>query len=138
MSVQQSVAIRNAKLDAVETVVGTTPVMKLFSGAQPANCAAANSGTELATGVLPSDWMAAASGGTKAKAGTWTLTGAAGAGTGTDAAHYRIYAVDGVTCHEQGSVTDTGGGGDLTLDNANIATDQVVTVTSYTKTAGNA
>lgn len=138
MSVQQSVTVRNAKLDAVETAVGVTPVLRFFSGAQPANCAAANSGTELANGSLPSDWMAAASGGTKAKSGTWTITGIAGASTGTDIGHYRIYAVDGTTCHEQGSVTDTGGGGDMTLDNSNIANNQIVTVTSYTKTAGNA
>lgn len=138
MSVQQSVAVRNAKLDAVETVIGTTPVIRYFTGAPPANCAAANSGTEIATGNLPSDWMNAASGGTKTKAGTWTVTGLAAAGTGTDIGHYRIYAADGTTCHEQGTVTDSGGGGDMTLDNSNIAEAQVVTVTSYTKTAGNA
>lgn len=138
MTMQYSTTVRNAKLDAVETAISTTPVLKFFSGAQPANCAAANSGTELATGNLPSDWMAAASGGTKAKSGTWTLTGAAGAGTGTAIGHYRMYASDGTTCHEQGSVTVTGGGGDMTLDNVNIANAQVATITSYTKTAGNA
>jgi hypothetical protein len=138
MSVQQSTTVRNAKLDAVETAIGVTPVLKFFSGAQPANCAASNSGTVLGTGTLPSDWMAAASGGTKSLLGTWTITGAAGASTGTDIGHYRLYASDGTTCHEQGSVTDTGGGGDMTLDNSNIASGQVVTVTSYTKTAGNA
>jgi hypothetical protein len=84
--------------------------------------------------TLPSDWMAAASAGAKAKSGTWTGTGAA-AGT---AAHFRIVDNAGTTCHMQGTVTATGGGGDVTLDNAVIAVSQVVTANSFTITAGNA
>lgn len=138
MAMQYSVAVRNAKLDVVETVIGVSPVIRFFSGVQPANCAAANSGNELANGVLPADWLAAAAGGTKAKSGIWTITGLAAAGLGADIGHYRIYAADGITCHEQGSVSDVGLGGDMTLDNSNVAQNQVVNVSSYTKTAGNA
>jgi len=47
------------------------------------------------------------------------------------AAHFRLYASDGTTCHLQGTVTATGGGGDLTLDNTSIASAQVVTITSF-------
>jgi len=133
MALQASVTVRNAKLDAVETAIGTTPVLKIFTGAQPANCAAANSGTELFSEDLPSDWMAAASSGSKAKSGTWQAAGiAAGA-----AAHFRLYASDGTTCHLQGSVTATGGGGDLTLDNTSIAVGQTVTITSFTLNEAN-
>jgi hypothetical protein len=60
MTVQQSVTVRNAKLDAVETAIGVSPVLKIRTGAPPANCAAADTGTVLATCTLPSDWMAAA------------------------------------------------------------------------------
>ena len=134
MAIQLSVAVRNAMLDAIEATIGTGAILKLFTGAQPASCAAANSGTELASLTLPSDWMAAASNGTKALAGTWQSTGIA-AGT---AAHYRIYASDGTTCGKQGSVTATGGGGDLTLDNAVIAVGQTITITGMTWTAPNA
>jgi hypothetical protein len=35
-------------------------------------------------------------------------------------------------------VTATGGGGDLTLDNVSIATNQPVTITSFTLTEANA
>ena len=112
MSIQQSVTVRNAMLDAIETAVGTTPVLKIRTGAAPATCATADSGTVLVSITLPSDWMAAASAGSKSMSGTWSGTAAA-AGT---AAHYRLYASDGTTCHEQGTVTATGGGGDLTLD----------------------
>jgi len=38
----------------------------------------------------------------------------------------------------QGSVTVTGGGGDLTLDNVSIAAAQAVTITGFTLTDGNA
>jgi hypothetical protein len=135
MSLQYSVAVRNARLDAVETAIGVSAILKFRSGAAPANCAAADSGTVLATLNLPSDWMAAAASGQKAKSGTWEDLSADAAGT---VGHYRIYASDGVTCHEQGSVTATGGGGDITVDNTVFAAAQAVTVTSYVKTAGNA
>jgi hypothetical protein len=128
MTIQTSAAVANAMLDAIETAIGATAVMKIRSGAAPANVAAADSGTVLATFTLPSDWMAAASARAKAKSGTWQDTSADAAGT---AAHYRIYASDGTTAHIQGTVTATGGGGDLTLDNTSIAAGQVVTITSY-------
>jgi hypothetical protein len=38
----------------------------------------------------------------------------------------------------QGTVTATGGGGDMTLDNAVIALAQVVTITGFTLTDANA
>lgn len=135
MALQYSVAVRNARLDAVETTVGASAVMKIFTGSPPADCAAANSGTELASLSLPSDWMAAASGGQKAKSGTWEDTSANADGT---AGHFRLYASDGTTCHAQGTVTATGGGGDLTVDNVVFATGQAFEVTSFTLTAGNA
>jgi hypothetical protein len=135
MAIQLSVAVRNARLDAIETAVGASAKLKIRSGAQPASCATADSGTVLATFDLPADYLAAAGSGAKALAGTWQETAADAAGT---AAHYRLYATDGTTCHIQGSVTATAGGGDLTLDNVVIAVDQVVTITGFTLTDGNA
>lgn len=133
MAFQFSVAARNAALDAIETTIGTAPTLEIRTGAAPANCAAADSGTVLATMTLPSDWLAAASSGSKTLLGTWQDTSADAAGT---AAHFRIKA--GATCHIQGSVTATGGGGDLTLDNAVLASGQQVTITAFTITAGGA
>ena len=43
----------------------------------------------------------------------------------------------GTTCHIQGTVTLTGGGGDMTVDNTNFAAGQVFTVSNFTITAGN-
>ena len=134
MTLQYSVAVRNARLDAVETAIGTSAIMKIRTGAPPANCAAGDSGTVLATLNLPSDWMAAASGGSKAMSDTWSDSSADNTGT---AGHFRIYANDGTTCGIQGTVTATGGGGDMTVDNTNFAAGQSFSVTGFTLTAGN-
>jgi hypothetical protein len=134
MALQYSVAVRNARLDAVESAIGTSAVLKIRTGAPPASCGTADSGTVLATCNLPADWMAAAANGVKAKQGTWEDTSADAAGT---AAHFRFYASDGTTCHMQGAITATGGGGDMTVDNTSFATGQAFSVTSFTLTAAN-
>ena len=135
MAFQFSTAARNAALDAIETAIGVSAVLRIRSGAVPANVGTADAGTVLATMNLPSDWQAAASGGSKALAGTWQDLSADAAGT---AAHFRVYASDGTTPHIQGTVTATGGGGDMTLDNVVIALAQAISITGFTITAGGA
>lgn len=135
MAMKFSDAVRNARLDALEAAIGTGAILKIRTGAAPANVAAADSGTVLATLTLPSDWLAAASGGAKAKSGTWEDASADATGT---AAHFRIYASDGSTAHIQGTVTATGGGGDLTLDSTSVTAGQDITITSFQITDGNA
>jgi hypothetical protein len=138
MTIQLSVAVRNARLDAIETAVGVSPKLRLYSGAQPTNCAAARTGTLICEIALPSDWAASASAGVKAQSGTWSGTGAAAASTGTAVGHFALMDSAGTTCHQQGSVTVTGGGGDLTLDNVSVAQNQAVNITSWTLTDANA
>lgn len=133
MAIQLATSTRNARLDAIETDAGTSAILKIRTGAQPADCAAADSGTVLATFNLPSDWMAAASSGSKAKSGTWQDTSADATGT---AAHFRLYKSDGATTIMQGSVGQ--GSGDLSLDNTSIVAGQQVTVNTFTLTDGNA
>lgn len=137
MALKYSTTLRTNQVGQIETTVGTSPKLQLFTGAPPANCAAADSGTKIAEGDLPSDWLAAAASGAVAKTGTWTVTGLPAAGAGTDAGHFRIKDSSGSTCHIQGTVDDTGSP-DMTLDNANIANGQVVTVNTFQITAGNA
>ncbi len=132
MAIQLADSTRNARLDAIETDLGASPVLEIRSGAQPANCAAADSGTVLATLNLPADFMAAAAAGSKAKSGTWEDLLGDAAGT---AAHFRIKTSGGV-CKLQGSCGI--GTGDLQLDNTNIAVGQAVTVTAFNLTDGNA
>ena len=131
MALQYSVAVNNARLDAVETATGATAKLRIYTGAAPANCAAAATGTLLVDMTLPADWMAAASSGSKAKSGTWSGTGVA-AGT---AGYFRIVDNAGTTAHIQGTCGI--GTGDLQLDNTNIAISQTVTVNTFTLNAAN-
>lgn len=131
MAVQLSDTVRNARLDAIEVAVGTAPTLEIRTGAQPANCAAADSGSVLATLTLPSDWMAAASGGSKAKSGTWQDTSADASGT---AAHFRIKAAG--TCHLQGSVGTSAA--DLICDSVSFTAGQSFTISAFTLQDANA
>jgi len=133
MALQYSTTLRNNQLDQIESTIGTSAVLKIRSGAAPANVAAADSGTVLATFNLPSDWMAAASSGTKGKSGTWQDTSADAPGT---AGHFRLYASDGTTCHVQGTVGTSGA--DMIIDNTSINAGQSVTITQFDVSAGNA
>lgn len=135
MALQYSANVRNNKLDSIETTGGASPILTLVSGAPPATCATANSGTIIATMTLPADWMAAASGGSKAKAGTWQDTSADATGS---VGHFRIHIAAGTECIAQGTCTNTGGGGDMTLDNTTVNSGQSITVATFTLTSGNA
>jgi hypothetical protein len=132
MALQFSTTDRTAfATQLVNVIAGGT--IKFFTGAEALNCAASDPAGVIASGTLPGT-AASASGGVLTKSGTWTITGS-GAGT---AASFRIYDTAGSpVCRIQGSVTASGGGGDMTLDNAVIANSQVVTVATFAITIGN-
>lgn len=134
MTIQMGTTLRAARNALIETTIGTAAKVQIRTGAQPATPATADSGTLLVEFTLASDW-ASQSGGVLTFSGT-PIAGTA-SGTGT-AAHYRIKDSAGTTCHMQGSVTATGGGGDLTVDNTSIASGQSVQITGWTITEGNA
>lgn len=132
MTIQTSVALRDNMLNTYETTIGTAPKLQLRTGAQPANCAAVDTGTLLAEISLPADWMAASSSGSISKtASAWTVNGT----TAGVAAHYRLKITAGTTCHEQGSVGV--GSGDLQVDQATVAVGQPVTVTAWNRNMNN-
>jgi hypothetical protein len=138
--IQMSPAIRDAMLDAIQyganagqtTGVGTFAVIKVFTGSPPASCAAADTGTKLIEWDLASSWMANASVGVKPLSGLPLTVAAVAAGI---LGYFRIYAPDGLTCHLQGTLTVSGGGGDLTVDNTNVASGQNITITGLTLNA---
>lgn len=132
MALQFSTSLRNGLLDFIESHIGTSAVLKIRTGAAPAGVNSADSGTVVATVNLPTDYMNAASSGTKTLLGTWSDTSADATGT---AGHFRLYASDGTTCHMQGTVTATGGGGDMTVDSTSFTAGQTFTVTTFTLTA---
>jgi hypothetical protein len=131
MTLQYGTTLRNNQVGQIQASIGASGTLKIFSGAKPATPATADPTGLLATITLPATFLTS-SGGVTALAGTWATTGAA---SGT-AASFRMYDNSAV-CHVQGSVTATGGGGDLTLDNTSIASGQPVSVTSFVVTAGN-
>jgi hypothetical protein len=130
MAFQYGTTLRNNQVSQIQTTVGASGTLKIFSGAEPANCAAADPTGLLATIVLPASFLTS-SGGVTTIAGSWSVA-ASGGGAGTNALCFRMYDGSSV-CHVQGNCST-----DLVLNNPNIATGQTVTVTSFTVTAGNA
>jgi len=111
MTIQYSVAVRNARLNAIETEIGTTPLIEIRTGAPPADCATAATGNVLVQQALPSDWLAAAASGAKAiGSGPWALTALTNIAT-SNAGYFRIHRTGSPSvCDMQGTITATGGG----------------------------
>lgn len=127
MAFQFGATLRNNRVAQIQATVSTSGTLKVFSGAEPANCAAGDPSGLLATITLPASFLTSSAGVTTI-AGTWSV---AASGTGT-AASFRMY--DGsAVCHVQGNVTT-----DLVLNNTSIATGQTVSVTQFSVTDGNA
>lgn len=132
MAVQLSDALARAILDSGYDAAFNAGKLQFRTGAPPGP-GQTPAGTLLAEEDLPADAFAPASGRQKAKAGTWQTVGAAAGVAG----HYRLIApgdTGAATQNEprqEGTITPTGGGGDMTLDNTNIAAGQTITVTSF-------
>ena len=129
MTLQYSTPINNARLDAIETVIGASAKLRVYTGSMPANTAAAATGTVLVEMQLPVDWLGASASNVKSKLGAWAGTAIA-AGT---AGYFRILDNAGTTAGIQGVCGLVSG--DLSLDNNVIAINQPVTVTSFSITA---
>jgi hypothetical protein len=131
---QLSIPVQNARLEAIEAAIGASPILRVFTGSVPANCAAASTGTIVATVNPPADYMTDAAGGVKSMSGTWEDASADAAGT---AGYFRLFNAAGTVCGLQGTISATGGGGDMTVDNVVFAAGQNFKITSFTITDGN-
>ena len=127
MAFQYGATLRNNQSSQIQATIGASGTLKIFSGAEPANCAAADPAGLLATINLPATFLTSANGVTTI-AGTWS-TSASGTGT---ALSFRMYDSLSV-CHVQGNCST-----DLVLNNTSITSGQTVSVTSFTVTSGNA
>jgi hypothetical protein len=126
-------ASQQAAADAVvdRTDVGGAGSLKIYTGTQPADADSTPAGTLLVTIAL-----AATAFGSASAAGTATLASVPRTGTAVAAGTagcFEVLSGGGLKVF-QGTVTATGGGGDLTVDNTNIASAQVVNVSSLTYT----
>lgn len=137
MAIQFNVATRNARLDQIESLNGTSCSLEIRTGSPPATCATAGTGTILATINLPSDWMTAASSGSKSINGTWTDASADNTGT---AGYFRVYnsqaTKDNTTCFIQGAVGTSGT--DMIVNSTSFVAGNSFTVNTFTLTDGNA
>lgn len=137
MAIQFNVATRNARLDQIESLNGTSCSLEIRTGSPPATCATAGTGTILATINLPSDWMTAASSGSKSINGTWTDASADNTGT---AGYFRVYnsqaTKDNTTCFIQGTVGTSGT--DMIVNSTSFVAGNSFTVNTFTLTDGNA
>jgi|SRR5688572_12018934 len=133
MAIRLPTATRNAMADALVDRVdagAAAGTLEIRTGSQPASANDAASGTLLATVTLADPGFGAASSGAAALASTpRTATGVA---SGT-AGWFRAKDSDGNTAFD-GSVTATGGGGDLELNTTTISTGVDFEITSGTIT----
>lgn len=135
MTIRISDAARNAASAAVAALVdggAAAGHLRIYSGAQPAGPGTAPSGTLLADFTLSDPAYAAPAAGSAAL-DTTPAVQATGAANGT-AGWFRLLdstAAGGTGLGVvDGSVTATGGGGDLQLDTTTISTGVTITITS--------
>ena len=130
MATQYSVAARTSQMSQLNTTIGINAQIIIYSGAAPANVGTAPTGTLLVQFAGNATAFGSAASG--------VLTASAVAGVNATAAgvagYYRINTSAGVAV-TQGTITGTGGGGDMILTNTNIAAAQACNFTSFTITA---
>lgn len=131
MAIQFSTLVRDARINAIEATIGTAPILQIRTGSPPANCAAVDSGTLLASLTLPSDWENSSSGGSATKTGSWMGV----CTTPGTAAHFRIKDSTGTTCHMQGTMGFLSG--DIQLDDNTLDLDQIISINTFTLTDAN-
>lgn len=130
MSVKSSTVARNAAADAV-CALANSGLVRVYTGAKPANPQTAASGTLLATLTLNATAFGAAATGV-ATANAITSDSAADA-LGT-AGWFRVLKSDATTVLWDGDVTATGGGGDLTFATVSFVANAIIAITSFTYT----
>jgi hypothetical protein len=120
--VQYDLAVRNAKLNAIRDAVGPGAVMRIWTGALPADCSSADRGRLLASIDLPHPWLDAADDAVIEKSGEWRDWHADAPGK---PGHFRIYSADGI-CRLQGAL-----GKDMKLNTDELFAGQMFTVTQF-------
>lgn len=123
-------ALRNAKLNAITTAVGSNALLRIYSGTRPATGGAET--TVLAELTCNATFAPAASGGVLTLN---SITGDASANATGTATWFRIL-TSGAVPQIDGSVGTSGS--DLNLTTTSIVATQPVNVTSFVITEGNA
>lgn len=131
MALQYSLTHRTNRMSQLNTDVGINAVIKLFSGAPPANAGTTDSGTLLVTFAGNATAFGTVAGQTLTANAVASTTAAAGGTPG----YFRVYpsAATGVNAVFQGTAGTTGT--DMILTAATVTAAQTVNFTSLTVTA---
>lgn len=133
MATRIATATRNAACDAVVDLLDAGSAggtIKIYTGTQPTTANDTATGTLLATITMSDTAFGAASSGAAALAGTPLSVAAVATGT---AGWARLADSNGATVFD-GSVTATGGGGQIELATTSVSTGATVQITSGTVT----
>ena len=133
MSITLSAAAQNAAANAVVTLIDAGAAggtIKVYTGSKPATPDTAPSGTLLATLTFSATAFSAASSGTATAA---AITGDSSADATGTAGWFRVADSNGAAVFD-GTVTATGGGGDMTFDSVSFVAGGTVDCTSLTYT----
>jgi hypothetical protein len=127
MAFQEGILLRNAKLNAINNNLGSPATLKVFSGAEPANCAAADPTGLLVTIPLPTTPFGTAASGAINLSAPWSALASASG----NAACFRVYDSGG-NCAMQGNATT-----DLVLNPIAVVAGRPVTISVFQLTSGN-
>jgi hypothetical protein len=133
MTSRISASARNATVNAITALLDAGPAagtIKVYTGSQPATADTAATGTLLGTLTLTDPAFGAASAGSATAAAITGDTSADATGT---AGWFRALDSTGAAVLD-GSITATGGGGDLQLNSVSIVAGGTINVTAWTIT----
>ena len=127
MTLRYSATAIADRLTSLNTDIGASAVLNIYTGAQPANVATAATGTLIVS--LPCNGTAFGAVGSGAlTANSITTTAATGAGTNT-AGYFRIFKSGGTVAVVDGAIATSGS--DLNLNSTSITIAQNVSITSF-------
>lgn len=132
MAIQYSTTHRTNATTQLNTDIGASAVIKIWTGTMPANCGTTDSGTNIATFAGNSGGFGTVSSGVLTASAVASTTGINGGGT---AGYFRIYPTAATTTNAVVQGTCGTSGADMILTNTSISSGQTVNFTSLTVTA---
>lgn len=136
MALSFTTTLRNNRADQITAAVGSSGKIRIYDGTPPANVGTALSGNVQVAELPCSSTFASASSGGVLTVNTITNDASADASSTGPATFFRVLTA-GNTAVIQGTVSVSGGGGDLQLNTTNIVAAAIVSITSFVITEGN-
>lgn len=135
MALSFTSTLRNNRADEITNALGNGALLRIYGGSVPLDVSASlGSATLLAELTCGTPFASSAAGGALVLNAITQDSSANATGT---ASFFRL-ATSGGSAVIQGTVTATGGGGDLTLNTTSISSGAAVSITSFTIVEGNA